>query len=799
MADILAVGLSQSLARWLETRVPGLSVTVATRADDVLHRLTGRHWDLLIVDEPTSSAPTMLREARQKPPLARLPVIYALERGLGGDFPSQLIGQYGVSQILFHPLDREELAHQVALALGVSLPPRHDDGSDARDQTSAAVAALWDRFKGANLERVAALEDATRRLESGALDADGLRQAEREAHKLAGAVGTFGFARGSDLAREIERLLGSGPCPGSAEARRAIDLVSQLRAALDEPPARAAPPEPASPGAGPLVLVVDDDPSVCQQLILAARSQGLQAESAASLVAARESISRRTPDAVLLDLAFPDSHEDGLALLAELSDRSPSIPVMVLTARDEFTDRVEVARLGGRGFLRKSLSPTHVVEAVEQMIARSRANESKVLAVDDDPVVLAVLRTILEPRGLKVTTIDDPLRFWDALKECSPDLVVLDVDMPRLSGIELCRVIRNEARWASTPVLFLTVRNDPDSIYRIFDSGADDYVAKPIVGPELVSRITNRLERVSLYRKMADTDFLTGLANSRKATQALEQLMLMADRHGQPMCLSIVDVDRFKRVNDEYGHAAGDAVLRRIGELLARRFRGTDLVARWGGEEFVLAMYGMTREDGVHRVAEALELVRTEKFVDDIGGEFTVSFSAGVAQFPDDGTDHLALYRAADEALYAAKSAGRDRVLPVGWQVREGRDPRQVEVAVADERLAELLTRALTTRGYRAARLNDSGDLSRVLFDPTPNLHPSLVLLADALPGLDLTALSRRLGEAEPAGRPRVILLASGRDEARCAGALFHGDLDVVADPFDLSAVMARVRRALKA
>ncbi len=125
-------------------------------------------------------------------------------------------------------------------------------------------------------------------------------------------------------------------------------------------------------------------------------------------------------------------------------------------------------------------------------------------------------------------------------------------------------------------------------------------------------------------------------------------------------------MDHFKRVNDHYGHAAGDEVLRRLGELLLRSFRGEDIVARWGGEEFIVGMYGMSRDDGVQRLAAVLKTWRQEEFSGPGDVQFRITFSAGVAEYPTDGADLQALYRAADQTLYQAKKAGRDRVLSVG-------------------------------------------------------------------------------------------------------------------------------------
>jgi diguanylate cyclase (GGDEF)-like protein len=139
--------------------------------------------------------------------------------------------------------------------------------------------------------------------------------------------------------------------------------------------------------------------------------------------------------------------------------------------------------------------------------------------------------------------------------------------------------------------------------------------------------------------------------------------MALSTRYGQPLTLAAIDLDHFKSVNDRHGHAAGDAVLRRLGDLLLRSFRGEDVVGRWGGEEFVVAMYGMAREDAVRRMQDLLAAFGDETFVSAEGASFTSGFSAGVAIFGDDGRDLPSLHRTADEALYAAKHAGRGRVL----------------------------------------------------------------------------------------------------------------------------------------
>jgi diguanylate cyclase (GGDEF)-like protein len=342
------------------------------------------------------------------------------------------------------------------------------------------------------------------------------------------------------------------------------------------------------------------------------------------------------------------------------------------------------------------------------------------------------------------------------------------------------------------PVLFLTARTDPDTVREVFEAGGDDYLTKPVVGAEFLGRISNRLERVRVLRQLADTDALTGLSNRRHATEVLDRFVRTAERFGQPLCLAVLDLDRFTAVNDRYGHAVGDEVLRRLGELLSTTFRGEDVVARWGGEEFVVGMYGMSRDDGVQRIAELLERWRRETFAS-TDAPFTLSFSVGVAQYPADGGDVQALYRSADGALYRAKAAGRDRVVPAGGHY-DG--PAAVDVVLVedDDVTAGLVLHSLETRGYSTAWLRDGQEAATALVGP---LSPRLVLLDWDFPGRNGLAVLAAMAHAGALERTRAIMLTGRTTEGEILEALELGAIDHVAKPCSLPVLMQRVRRAL--
>jgi diguanylate cyclase (GGDEF)-like protein len=535
--------------------------------------------------------------------------------------------------------------------------------SDDRSKSSLedALRVVWQEHRMDVLEHIALIDRAAEALQTGELDEQRRADAKRAAHMLAGSIGTFGFVSASEAARELEREFAS---PTPARVSRIFALVAAVRRGIAE---EVITPESqqsgeSAPSLG-RVLVVDDDVKLCERIVAEATSLGIECDTATSPAQARELCKGRPPAIVLLDLTFPpDGVTDAYELLSELSSASPPIPVLILTVSDAFIDRVEAARRGARAFLTKSLLPAEVLDAVGQFLARERLQATRVLIVDDDPMVLDTMRALLEPHDLEITTITDPLSFWETLEEVAPEMLILDVDMPGVNGPELCRVVRNDPRWSRLAVIFVTANSDAATAELIFSAGADDHLSKPISGPELITRVTNRLERIRLYRAQADTDSLTGLATRAKSSEGLTQLATLADRFSEPLSVAMVDIDRFKLINDSYGHATGDTVLRRLGERLRRDFRGNDVVGRRGGEEFLIGMYGMTRGDAMRRLTGTLERFREEEF--DGGQEtFSVTFSAGVAEYPLDGHDLSVVYHSADEALYRAKAAGRARIV----------------------------------------------------------------------------------------------------------------------------------------
>ncbi len=515
-----------------------------------------------------------------------------------------------------------------------------------------AIALLWSRFQTQVLGHVDTLEQAAQAWRVGTLREELRKQAKRNAHKLAGSLGTFGFPAGSQLARSIESLLSAEQCDG--DGVRLSSLITALREEVlrQKPCGELNKGEATGTGHEPHFLVVGAEPEAAAALLRQARARDLLVQVVADLDEARQWIARKAVEVVLL---FTDLAEADLDWISALQGSEPSIAVLVLTERRSFDDRLKVARAGGRGFLPRTMQAGEVIELAVRAMSSRRVADDKVLVVDDDPQLLALVQTLLTPHGIEVVPLEDPRRFWEVLHETSPDLVILDMDMPHILGIELCQVLHSDPVYRKLPVLFLTAYDHKGVSKAVYAQGAVDFLAKPIVAEELLTHVVNHLERARLMKDLSETDPLTGLPSRRKSSESLNRSLHLAKRQHQPLCLVIVSVDDWKAIIDRYGHEAGDGLLGRLAGILSRSFRAEDEVARWGGETFVLGMYGAARIDAVRRISALVKALRSEEFSGRNGERFHTSYSAGIAEYPSDGDDLHTLYLAADRALAEAR------------------------------------------------------------------------------------------------------------------------------------------------
>ncbi len=296
---------------------------------------------------------------------------------------------------------------------------------------------------------------------------------------------------------------------------------------------------------------------------------------------------------------------------------------------------------------------------------------SRLLVVDDQPINIQVLNQIFQADH-DVFMATSGIQTLEICAHNPPDLILLDVVMPDMDGLEVCRRLKADPATADIPVIFVTAQSSPDEETQALDAGGVDFISKPVTPAVVRARVKTHLTlkaQGDLLRSLVFIDGLTGVANRRHFDDALTDEWRRCRRNGVPLALILIDIDYFKRYNDYYGHQAGDICLQAVASSLKAAFgRSHDLIARYGGEEFVCLMPESNRA-GARAKAEALRK-RVEQLAiphaDSPGSPF-VTLSLGVAVLiPDDQAAPADLVRSADLALYAAKQDGRNRVCETG-------------------------------------------------------------------------------------------------------------------------------------
>ena len=306
--------------------------------------------------------------------------------------------------------------------------------------------------------------------------------------------------------------------------------------------------------------------------------------------------------------------------------------------------------------------------------------KKRILVVDDHEDNIELLRARLEARGYEVEGASDGQAALDAVQRTCPDLILLDVMMPKMDGMEVVKRLKANKGLPFIPVIMQTALDSTENKVEGLDAGADDYITKPINFAELEARVNSLLRIKTLQSDLAArekelsdlndklrlislTDGLTEVENRRSLELHLHEMWQHSMRLHEPIALIICDIDKFKAVNDNYGHQAGDSVLKEFAQLLKSEAREIDRVGRYGGEEFLLILSGTVLDAAVTFAERLREKVEGHTF-SYTGGTLRRTMSCGVAASPHPRVkDQEALLRAADDALYVAKETGRNRVV----------------------------------------------------------------------------------------------------------------------------------------
>ncbi|RJS13882.1 diguanylate cyclase [Corallococcus sp. H22C18031201] len=657
-------------------RERGYRVEHARSASEARAILEKMPVDAAIVDGllPGMTGADFIRELRQAQPT--LPILFASAFWKDLKSHEMLTRQLGVARIVHKPYRPEELAVWVDQLFIKTLPalppppppealesPSKEADPGALDPLAAKMAALNAEYGAKLREKMSHLGELLGRARD---EREALEGAYSATHKLHGTAGSYGFAAVSTAAGRLEDALRPAKDGGSADWGQVTVRFQELAAVASTPGKNSVrtdtPVNATLTGEGTL-LVVDEDPSVLAEVELLGRAHVVRVVTARTADEARAVLRRQWVDGALIhmNLGAPMGGITAAhALRAE--EGHASLPLAFTSSERGLEGRVAAVHAGASLFLARPFSAQDFVSAAERMVAARRQERVRILVVDDDPEAVTALTHALASDSMEVVGLPSAYGLLDALTRHRPDLLLLDVRMPGPNGFDLCRILRSMPEWQELPILLITAQIGTEFRLAAFQAGADDYIPKPVLREELRARVHARVERARMARDRAERDAATGLLLRRPFIEAMRTRLSEAQRQQKPLALCFLDVDHFKRVNDQHGHMAGDRVLMHLGRLLAARFRREDVRARWGGEEFVVALLGenaQSARDILERTAAELSQMR---FEGDGGESFHITFSAGIAVAPRDGTTVEELLRVADSRLYRAKANGRDRI-----------------------------------------------------------------------------------------------------------------------------------------
>ncbi|MEP7003077.1 MAG: response regulator [Chloroflexota bacterium] len=359
------------------------------------------------------------------------------------------------------------------------------------DEDASELAAIWAEHRSGTVARLRALEAAAIAILEGTLTEELRLAARREAHTLAGSVGFFGFDEGSALARDLETRLDVGPPPADAPA--IAELVEGLRRAIDRPaPARAAVTH--------RLLVIDPDAATTSRLGGAAARSGAAIVTAADLPSALQlirPIGGGDIDAAIVSALMPDAERIIAGLVAQ------GVAVVAIGSGADAAARIAVGKAGAISFTDRTAAPETIVGDALRAAGESHALlGTRIVAVDDDPTVIRALEMFLGWYGARVIETDSN-RLWDTLAASDPSLVLLDVEMPGVSGTDLCRALRADPVWRELPIVFLTGASDPAILRDLLGAGADDCITKPVGEAALALRLARVLQARARARPAA--------------------------------------------------------------------------------------------------------------------------------------------------------------------------------------------------------------------------------------------------------------------------------------------------------
>jgi diguanylate cyclase (GGDEF)-like protein len=374
-----------------------------------------------------------------------------------------------------------------------------------------------------------------------------------------------------------------------------------------------------------------------------------------------ESLAKQKVDAMLLEVTSNKEMSFQRAADIRLMPGNRALPLGVFIPEDFELTEVERIYVGASVVIPHPVQAEGLHEGIDALLMMTHAVRPRVLAIDDDEVLCRFVSSVLEGERIETKTCTNPSLALEKISEFRPDVVLLDVMMPGLTGFEVCRMIREQPELKELPVVFLTSKTSPESRSAAFSVGANDFVTKPVLAPELINRVMNQLNESSLKRQSRTRDPETGVMNG---DVIMAQTKLLLEDHleiGSPMSLALLQMDEYDHLSLVQGQFSARQAAKRFGELIQQRYRSEDLRGRWSDGGYVLVLANCDRDMAASTIQLLQEDFRRFEFPGS-AFSFSTTFSAGVADCERDGSKLEDIIKSAHRRMKAAMQTSANSI-----------------------------------------------------------------------------------------------------------------------------------------
>ena len=455
----------------------------------------------------------------------------------------------------------------------------------------------------------------------------------------------------------------------------------------------------------------------------------------------------------------------------------------------EITEAAKILEEAGENDMLLPLE--RLIEVIQKTISSDNKEKTGILLIDDDKDFTHIIKTRLANPHWEIYLADNAVTAEEILSAKSISLIILDLILADMDGRQFLVQLKERVATAQIPVIILTAKSGNQTRTECLALGAEEFYEKPM-DPEILSAaIASRLRRTGEMQQKMHQDPLTQLLNRAAFCEAFERSLSLSLRHKQPLAFALLDFDRFKTINDTYGHGIGDEVLRGCAQMLSNSLRKSDVVGRWGGEEFVVLFPGSRMEGAREALQNVLYFLREKKFQAPDKNYFSTSFSAGVIQIVQalSVTEAVAM---ADQLLYLAKENGGHCIQIMGSSQKMVK--KQILIAEDDESIVRIVKENLGEEGFEVLPYADGSSA----WNASAELKPVLVILDVKMPGMDGFELLNKLRNVPYYHTLPIIMLTSMGKEKDIIHGFELGADDYILKPFSPAELKARVRRLLK-